>query len=150
MIKKYYQFINESSSNRQNFLENVEDIFIDFLDDYGLDVDVTEGLFINDSWVAGKMANDVISTLKERGMEYKIQKSFQVILASSHTFHEGLEDFEHFSDGKIQKLNEDLRKSTDRFIKLNPIYEVKFIPKVGKKTYVIIFWFVEKERTIVS
>lgn len=150
MIKKYNQFINESSQ-RQEFLDKVEDVFIDFLDDYGLDVQTTEGFFINDIWVVGKMVDDVIDTLKERGMEYKIHISFQVILASSHTLnHQGLEDLEHFSDEKIQKLNEDLRKSADRFIKLYPEYEIHNIPKVGKKSFTIIFWFVEKEPTTVS
>lgn len=145
MIKKYNQFINESS-NRQNFLEKVEDVFIDFLDDYGLDVLVTEGFFINDIWIVGKMVDDVIQALKEKGMEYKIHKSFQVILANSSTLNrQSLENLEHLSDEKIQKLNEDLRKSTDRFVKLNPEYEVHNIPKVGKKAFSIIFWLVEKE-----
>ena len=149
MIKKFKQF-NESI-NEQNFLEKVEDIFIDFLDDYGLDVTVTKGFFINDQWIVGKMVKDVIDALKGRGMEYKTNVAYQVIFANSSTLkHQSLEDLEHFSDEKIEKLNKDLRKSAERFTTLNPEYEVKYIPNVGKKTWTITFWFIEKESTVIS
>ncbi len=150
MIKKYNQFINESSQ-RQDFLDKVEDVFIDVLDDYGLDVQVTEGFFINDQWIVGKMVKDVIDMLKERGMEYNLYKSFQVILASSYTLNkQELEDLQHFTDEKIEKLNIDLRKSVDRFSKMYPEYEAKYIPTVTKKAWTINFWFVGKESITIS
>ena len=150
MIKKYNQFINESSQ-RQDFLDKVEDVFIDVLDDYGLDVQVTEGFFINDQWIVGKMVKDVIDMLKERGMEYNLYKSFQVILASSYTLNkQELEDLQHFTDEKIEKLNIVLRKSVDRFSKMYPEYEAKYIPTVTKKTWTVNFWFVGKEPITIS
>lgn len=147
MIKKYNQFINESSQ-RQDFLDKVEDVFIDVLDDYGLDVQVTEGFFINDQWIVGKMVDDVIDTLKERGMEYNLHKAFQVTLATSYTLnHQGLEDLEHFTGEKIERLNIDLRKSANRFSKMYQ-FEAKYIPTVNNKSWTIIFWFVKKEPTV--
>jgi hypothetical protein len=150
MIKKYNQFINESFQ-RQDFLDKVEDVFIDILDDYGLDVQVTEGFFINDQWVVGKMVKDVIDMLKGKGMEYNLHKSFQVILATSYTLnHQELEDLQHFTDEKIEKLNIDLRRSVDRFSKMYPEYEAKYIPTVTKKAWTITFWFVKKDPIVVS
>lgn len=118
MIKSYIEFINE---NIDRTIEILEDRFLEFCDEYNLDIDIDKGYIANGGFITPKMLPSVLELANKEGLDIDIDDCYRVSFRpKSRTGSIIREIGEDWTDKELKEkeINIDLKKSIDKVSKL--------------------------------
>jgi len=146
MIKKFEQFILE---NTNSIIEIIEDCFLEFCDEYNLDVSVEKGHLANDNYITTKMLPELLKMAKENGERVDIKECYRIDLIPKE--HREKEFFiQGHNAGKMPELgdkwresiNDDFNKCMDRIKKLTNLSLNREMPNLRKSYWSITIYMI--------
>ena len=155
LLKKYRKFAFERDKfileNTDSIIETVEDCFLEFCDEYNLDVEVEKGHLVNDNYITTKMLPELLQMAKEYKKEegIDIKECYRIVLISKE--HRERNFFvQGYNAGKMPELgdkwresiNDDFSKCMERIKKLTNLSPNREIPNLRKSCWSISFYLI--------
>lgn len=140
MIKKFEQFIFE---NTDSTIEIIEDCFLEFCDEYDLDIDIDKGYLLgNDSYILPRMLPDVLQMAKDAKKEINVKDCYRVQLYSKNNRRpESDESMPSLKNVWKNSINDDFLACLNRSMRMTNL-EVQEIPKLEKTNWSIILYMI--------
>lgn len=146
MIKRFEQFILE---NTDSTIEIIEDCFLEFCDEYDLDVSVEKGHLASDNYITTKILPELLQMASENGVGIDIKECYRIDLIPKE--HREKEFFLQGNNaGKMPELgdkwresiNDDFNRCMERIKKLTNLSSNREMPNLRKSYWSITIYMI--------
>ena len=139
MIKRFEQFILE---NTDSTIEIIEDCFLEFCDEYDLDIDIDKGHLVNDNYITARMLPELLQMAKDSKTDIDVKECHRVQLYSkNHRYHNHSELMPDLKSVWKNSINDNFLSCLNRATKMTNL-EAQRIPKLEKTNWSITIYLI--------